>query len=477
MANILQQIESKYPVETILVDGEQAWPYLRIRCYAAYTKKAVESYSEAGDTPQTPGAIRPIRTLRFWRDGLRSLRYGFRNWFRKYDYIVLTHTANRRMIDGKYFNRFLDPIVDEIGPDRVLWIEEAPPPRPPYNAEELHTRCVVSGSVLTRCGMHAMQARRWFRRGYTVVNRGLLDEIAADLGLDINATALIETYQVRRKVFTWFLRIMRPRALLLTCYYGGRHPAVKAAKSLGIKVVEVQHGVIGTEHPAYNVYRDIDRSCFPDHLLVFGSRELETFDNPRFIDPANVHPVGSFYLDYIRDNCRPDRQLSEHLSGYEKVVGVTLQWTSERRLISFVCEAAQLDPDIFYMLIPRQPQEEKYANMVLPQNVEVIRDKNFYELMAYCCFHSTVNSTCALEAPALGVQNILVDIDGAARAYYAKVLRDERVTRFANSPRGYVDIIRDFARLDREAVCKLHEGFFAPNYLENIRSFVKTHLP
>lgn len=306
------------------------------------------------------------------------------------------------------------------------------------------------------------------------MNKWVMGRIEEDFGLDVNATNVIELFEARRKVFTCLFRIMRPQALLLTCYYG-KEPAIKAAKRLGIKVIEVQHGVIGKEHPAYNVYRDLDRSCFPDHLLVFGGQELTTFNNPRFIYRTNVHPVGSFYVDYVRTLYRPERQLHERISGYKRVVGVTLQWTYERRLINFIRETAKLDSSVLYVLIPRV-QKKEYSGMGFPQNIVVIMDKNFYELMTYCDFHSTVNSTCALEAPSLGVQNILVDIDGSASLYYEKVLSDDRVTRFANTPEEYVAILKDFDRLDRDTVCQLHQGFLAMNYRENIRNFVKTYL-
>jgi hypothetical protein len=211
-------------------------------------------------------------------------------------------------------------------------------------------------------------------------------------------------------------------------------------------------------------------------LLVFGKNELATFNGSRFIDPPNVHPVGSFYIDYIRNSYKPEPHLTEQISDYKRVVGVTLQWTAERRLVGFACEAAKLDSSILYILIPRRPEEKTYSDRDLPKNVVVIADRDFYELMTYCDFHSTVNSTCALEAPSLGVQNILVDIDGLARQYYEKVLGDDRVTRFADSPEEYVDTVRSFARLDRNTVWQLHEDFFAANYQENIRNFVKTHL-
>jgi hypothetical protein len=155
---------------------------------------------------------------------------------------------------------------------------------------------------------------------------------------------------------------------------------------------------------------------------------------------------------------------------------MALQEGLEKRLISFVCDAAKLDCSIFYILIPRWPQNPMYSSLNLPPNVEIIRDRNFYELMAYTDFHSTVNSTCALEAPALGVQNILVDIDGQAKWFYEAVLCDSRVTRFVDTPKQYVDTINSFPKLDRDTVCKLHEDFFATNYKENIHNFVKTYL-
>ena len=39
MENILKGIETEYPVNTILVNGEQVWPYLRIAYNFAYTDK------------------------------------------------------------------------------------------------------------------------------------------------------------------------------------------------------------------------------------------------------------------------------------------------------------------------------------------------------------------------------------------------------------------------------------------------------
>lgn len=471
MANILKDIETRYPVDEILVNGEQVWPYLRHFYSSSYQTEIARSYDEEAYNVQQSGGVRPVRDLPWFRTLLHDIFYGFRSWFRKYEYVVLTN-RDRKLIAGQYVNRFLDPIIDELGQDKVICIENA---SPHYPKDSTYTKHIVSRRLVWLLVKVILTLRKILRRRHTIVNKRVLDMIETDYGLNVDAASRIEVYEVWRKVFTCLFRIIRPKAFLLTCYYG-REPCVRAAKSLGIRVIEVQHGVIGKEHGAYNVHRDIDRSCFPDHLLVFRKQELATFDNSRFIDPANVHPVGSYYIDYIKATYRPEPHLSNHLSGFKRVVGVTLQQTSEKRLISFICEAARLDGSIFYILIPRWPQNPVYSTLDLPPNVEVIRDRNFYELMAYTDFHSTVNSTCALEAPSLGVQNILVNIDGQAKAFYEAILKDSCVTRFTDKPEEYVDIINSFPKLDRDAVCKLNEDFFAPNYMENIRNFVRTYV-
>ena len=38
MRNILKEIEGKYPVDTVLVNGEQVWSYLRMTYYFGHRK-------------------------------------------------------------------------------------------------------------------------------------------------------------------------------------------------------------------------------------------------------------------------------------------------------------------------------------------------------------------------------------------------------------------------------------------------------
>ena len=472
MRNILKEIETKYPVAEIRVNGQQVWPYLRMHYFFQYATKMTIASGERLSYSRS--------RLADWSRQLASSLYGAPNWFRKYDYIALSNTAVRKQVADSYFDRLLDPIIDEVGPDRVLLIESPSmdpglivEPLAPghYPIKQVHTRNITSDAIPK---LVAFILRKSGIKRPRIENMAVLQEIQREFGLNIDDAQAIQTFEAQRRVFSFLFRRIQPRKVILQCYYG-LMPAVRAANDLGIDVVESQHGTIGKKHPAYNVYTEIDRSCFPGYLLSFGKEELKTFDNSRFIDPAHVHPVGSFYIEYVKKSFNPDRTILDRLRGYRRRIGIALGIGTEKSLIEFVCRAAGLDNTICYILIPRV-LDSYLLSFNLPDNVIIIEGRNFHELMMYVDFHSTMISSCALEAPSLGVQNILINIDNRSKYYYADLLTDSRVTRFVDTPEDYLEAVNTFIRLDRKTVCRLNEDNFSPDYGQNIRNFVREYL-
>lgn len=474
--DIIEQIEKKYPVTEITIDGEQVWPLLRIFYAFSYRRKLAENSGE--NVKKDPG-LKKFRSARFLLHLIllfKGVSVGFFNWFRKYEFIAFGNGIVRRQISGRRVDPFLDPVIKEIGSDKVLFIE-LPEQISFFSSRQSFTKHIVYVNLLRIiAGMH-YRLKLIFCKKPKINRNDILDNIGLYLGVNVNPIGIILSHQSKLFVYNLLFKLMRPKAILLIDYYSPEWiSAVKAANNLGIKVIEVQHGLIGKEHPAYNLGCKLDKSYFPDHLLVFGNKELETFSNSYFIKINNVHPVGSFLINYYRTEYKSDPGLLEQYSVYHVVIGITLQWVFDNRLINFICKAAELDDHILYILIPRRPEDDKYSARVLPDNVKIERIKNFYELMSYVDFHSTVNSTCALEAPALGVQNILVNIDKQAEIVYGKILSDERINRFVNSPEECVNTIRTFPKLDRESICGLSEYSFAQHYTDNIHNFVTEYL-
>jgi len=215
MTNILKEIETKYPVDTILVNGEQVWPYLRMYYHWHYMKKTASEWGEKEVSPPLSQRLKEMP---------KNSLYGFRNWFGKYDYVALSTTLERKNIDGEYFNKLLDPVIDELGRDKVLYIENPAPSL--YPAEKVHTKNIVSYSLLLLLGQVLNMV---LRRSCIIQNRSILNTSQKEYGLEIDDVEIIRSFAAERIGFDLLFRRIRPKAILLSCYYG-RMPAIKAAK-------------------------------------------------------------------------------------------------------------------------------------------------------------------------------------------------------------------------------------------------------
>ncbi|MGA7678073.1 MAG: hypothetical protein WCA51_06840, partial [Dehalococcoidia bacterium] len=290
VTNILKDIEKRYPVDTILVDGKQVWPLLRTEYAMHHIKDLSIKWGEV-----VPVENRFHRLIRAINNSL----YGFNNWFGNYEYIALSDTLERRNIDGEFWNKLLDPIIDCIGADKVLLIEK-PLPRH-YPAGKVHTRHVASMDML----MLAIAYQIVTPYGLKIENQAVLESIKNEYSLKIDDKRTIKLRLALEAVYRYLFRKFRPKAIFVSDYCG-HLSAVKAAKALRVPVIEFQHGVIGKDHPDYNVYIELDKNCFPDYLLVFGKKDIDVFENSLFVKPENVVPIGSFYIEYVKRNHKKD---------------------------------------------------------------------------------------------------------------------------------------------------------------------------
>lgn len=82
---------------------------------------------------------------------------------------------------------------------------------------------------------------------------------------------LILNYKISKKYYEKILNKIRPKVIIEVASYGfGRFLFNELAKKRGIKIIELQHGVIGKYHIAYNFYRKLELEVFPDYIFLFG---------------------------------------------------------------------------------------------------------------------------------------------------------------------------------------------------------------
>jgi len=306
-------------------------------------------------------------------------------------------------------------------------------------------------------------------------NEELITTILDENEIHLNYRKLIRNYISQYRFMKFLLRFAKPQAVFFV-YAASSMGYIKALKEKKIHVIEIQHGVINKSHNAYNLNKNYGRQLLPDYLLTFGQLEKKLFsDNNHFIDSEKVFPVGYYFLDQLVNASSHSATSQEVKKGYETIVVFSLQDPFEDFIFEFIIEAARLSPQVFYMLVPRDP-EKPYSGIAEIENLRIERNLNVYECLSIADVHATINSTCALEAPCFGVPNILYDYKGWAYDYYSSVLDDQGITVYTSTAAAFVESLNTNTFYGPKEIREKSRQFFEPDFSENVRKVLSKEI-
>lgn len=442
----IQQIEQKFPVECIRVNGFAAWPFIRVYLgdalfFDADRRVKVNEISK--------------------RAILSSLMWGFFAFFGNYRRIIFSVSSQRRNMNGIMTDRF-DYLAEKLGD--CLYAES---PAPKHFAR----KTVPTRRIMSKTWFHVAEMLKSKRIKTVWENENILDEIYGFCGVCVEHRSLAKRYFAQYQIMRHLIKRKKLTDLFLITSYTNMG-YVKACREAGVRVTEFQHGVINKAHFAYNVSKNIDPMNYPDYLLTWGEFEKQVFAEENFfIDSRRVIAVGHFYLDFINSNLQPDTTLGRVLGRYTKTIAFTAQDAFEEKVLPVIVELAMLKPEWAVVYIPRRKTAADYTGM--PENVIFAGHLNCYEVMAQTDIHVTVSSTCALEAPALGKPNVLFDFEGRAGLFYMHVLGNKKHTIFAADAAALVGIIETAKFPDAKSIQQEASDLIRPHFRKNIDEFLK----
>ncbi len=434
----LFDIEKKYKNE--LEDIEE-WAYLR-----SYYRKVI---SYGGNK------VRKISKI----DSLKSIFYGFPSWFRRYKYFVFSGTAERRDVKNILFDKNVDFIIDIIGRESTLLIDD-PSPYQHFKKSEIHTKHIVSRRLLDMLVM-IIEKFIFKTKVNTVFNR-----INKEYGVELNFKIQVKRFNARYILYKLLFKLYKVEVIIVSCYYSKQH-ILKVANDLNIKTIEIQHGVITEANDAYLSYIKLDNNYFPEYLLSLGENEEDVLKANGLIS-KEVIAVGSFYLDYISKNFIPNSKLQNIIKNYKTVIGVSLQKGSEEKVLNFILDIACLDKNILYIIIPRTYQNNDYNKYDFPSNIIFFNSLNCYQIIMHCNYHCTFYSACAIEVPSLNIPNILLNFNNMAQKYYLAL--ENRTSKIVENSKEFLDVVYSRPLLN----IKSQNSIYIKNdYQENIKKIHK----
>ena len=168
-----------------------------------------------------------------------------------------------------------------------------------------------------------------------------------------------------------------------------------------------------------------------------------------------------------------DHAFQEMISGFDKIVCVTGQnHYIESKLLDFLIESAQLNPNIVYIYVPRHITND-YSNYSFPSNIKFANWLNCYEIIIQSNIHATVFSTCAIESLSLGVPNILIDIDSLSTKHLLPLLGENKANSYVETTHDFVQNIENMTYLSKEEIIRLNSSNINPNYNKNLNEALK----
>ena len=453
--NKIQQIESDHDLKKVKMEGIPVWIYIRSHFFLKLFEKKTTGVS-----------LKSSNLISIFFSSFRGLF----KWFKQYDYWFITGSNLRRSIDGKQYNILFDFPASQL--EKALVIE-----LPLYKHSK---RNVTASKNLTSKGILILLETLYtkiFLRKSKIENQNTLEELQNKYAVKIPYIPLSKKMVAQYKVMKWILKYKKPKVIFINTSYTN-FGYIKAFKEKNIPVIEFQHGSIGIDHYSYNIFIDFDHSFFPDYILTFGEQEKNVFKKPnQWKVDKKIIPIGSFIIENTLKNFSPDESINKLKKDFDYTFSVSLQETEKGyKLIKELIIIAVKNKNLLFIFSPRSKTEIELRQMFnLPKNIIFTPQLNVYEVILHSDYHITIYSTCALEAPSLGVKNILYNIDNKAYSYYKDVLH-ENTTFFVNNEEEFMDVVKNNSNTEKINIRKQNNNVIANNYFDNIIQFLDTEI-
>lgn len=454
---ILFRLEEDLGLFDATINGIRFWERLRVPVFFAI----LEHIRPKADTLS-------LRTKRFtyFKRYLISIFKLYRNPLLSPKNEVLFLCSGRRLLekDNLWWDIYTDPIIVAL---------DTPPLAIEPHFKENHYKPAKTPSIryldfidfLTFLKRTMRISWISFTKKESLLLQRIRKEILARFNIDVNVQSLTRRILTDRKarlpLFKWMLRRIQPKVVVLAQGYGWED-MIEACKSLGIKSVELQHGVITPLDLGYSFKGDFrTKETFSDYLFAWGDYWKTCVEYP--ISKDQVVGIGFPYFESKKDSYSKITRKRQILFISQDTVGEILS-----KIAFELSKADDLGFDILYKLHPRERRgwREKYP-WLATSKVRVIEKQEavLYELFAESMIQVGVYSTALYEGLAFGLQTYVIEAPGIE---HARPLLETGIVQKVST----VEELLKRIRVGKESGAINSDQFFKPDSVQNAVSFI-----
>lgn len=440
MKNI-NEIEEIVDIDKFIYNGENVWPIFRnVIGWEIAVSSNVTNQNNA-----TENKINDKKLL---------IKLFFKNifiligsLFKKYDYLFFTTSDDYRSVDGALKNRLTETLIEKYNGTNILEIQTGSEIKKSSNQ-----RTYLSYSIF-------LILKNLLSIFIKLNNINEMEEEIKSLGFKINVKKILQKYLAEKVIYNFVLKLYKPKKVFTTCY--SFMPVIKCSNDLNIQTVEFQHGNI-INHFAYDVKNNINSRFYPDYIIVFGSNTSKYLESRYY--SANSIVAGNMLIDYYSK--KKNVSIQSLREKFKYLICISLQWTVIEETITYIKEQANNFKGICFIFIPRKKDELMNYNLN-KENLKVFSDINCYEIASNCDYHITCYSTCAIEVPSLGIENIFLNINGLSKKYLKNFIEEKSFNHLINLDEDIGQIIKK-EKITKDKLMNENEDYISNNYKKNI---------
>ncbi|MGB0383232.1 MAG: hypothetical protein ACPGWR_00285 [Ardenticatenaceae bacterium] len=454
----LRELEEKYDLLQYQVDGWCVWPILR-------PVVAGELLNYPFIKKEGPSRRKQLLRALKGLSGLFTLR--------KARYFVKTYSSARmEQEDGLYKDVFFDDLLVELGNYFKLEAEN-------NNNFLSRSQAAFIKSDLSTAPIDLLTyllKKMGGRRDLSIVASRLSDCLQQERELKAFTTQRVNSYILnfywQKKVYTWLLRRVGPKYVLTADW--GEWSINAAAKELGIKIIDFQHGSPNRYHYAYSwsayavPYKA--QMPIPTRIFLYGEyfeQELKAYD----FWNKELCSVGGVRTNQYR-KYKAAYKTSADNSTYTMVV--TSQGIDVERIIAFLDAFLKLAKGKLELRLYIKPHPVYETSKAIYDAAFQADDRvcillgseppSTFELLTRADLNLSIHSSCHFDALALGVPTVILPLTGYERVL---PLYESGHAFLAQTPQELLDIV--WQSKEQTVPSEVSKWYCETNALENMK--------
>ena len=404
-------LEEKYNLNYQRIQGCFAWQLIRMHLYYDITRK-----TEMFGAPQQKALSLTDKFSTFLPFLKNSILHNPSSGKYNKDILIFDH-PRKVIFNGEYCDIYSSFLVDFLRDDYSFEVLESPYINHHYTKKQDYIK--YTDSIQLGSYIHKKFNKVEFSSDENDLILKVQGELETAFNIKLNIPWMMKThilnFQYDYGKYVELFKKRKPRMVFVVVAYEN-HAIVAAAKSLGIEVIELQHGTITDYHLGYS-YPEKTRKggeipYFPDKILSFGDYWMNEKTSP--IPMENIIPIGFSYFEaQSKDFVGLDVVDNQVLFISQGVIGKYLS------NVAFEFAKARKDLKIIYKLHPGEYEtwRQNYPELVEASsfdNFEVVDNSEIplYRLLAQSNYQIGAFSTAIYEGLMFNCRTFIVDVPG-----------------------------------------------------------------